>query len=374
MGILEALEVLYSPVKAFKKIVEKPDLKGVALVLVLVISSMIVVEYVAASKFLIETRAPDDESWTESETFWASDNDLLLDNADFKAGNYSVRSSVSNGTSVSMKITDVGPFDCLEDTGYRNLFFWVKWIHGDGSFPSDEATLLLFSGSPSNYFERDLSGLMPSSSGEWSNVTVPLGPESQGWSAINSNWENITGLEFRSAWLTSSNLTMKIDDLYLQKYVSPLESGAFGGAILPVLMSAAVSFSMNWILWAGILLMIAKVFREDMGPWTSFFVIIGYVFVASAVYTLVSALSLSTLPVLNLRLDTADFNLLIHEAWSPFLAYQLWLYIPLVGEVWIAMLCAVTIRVLRGVTWGKATSLAVVTFMIRFALRFFFGV
>jgi len=374
MGVLEALEVLYSPVKALKKIVEKPDVKGVVLVLVLVIFSMVVVEYVAASKFFLETRTPEDENWTESETFWASNSDLLLDDADYKVGNYSVKSSVANGTSVWMKITDVGPFDCMEDAGYKELFFWIKWIHGDGSFPSAGATLRLFSGSESNYFELDLSGLIPTSSGEWNNATVPLGPESQGWSTINSDWENIMGLEFRLAWLTSTNLTMKIDGLYLRKYVSPLESGAFGGAIIPVLMSAAVSFSMNWILWAGILLMIAKVFREDVGPWTGFFVIIGHVFVASAVYTLVSALSLSTLPVLNLPLDTADFNLLIHEAWSPFLAYQLWLYIPLVGEVWIAMLCAVTIRVLRGVPWGKATSLAVVAFVIRFVLRFFFGV
>ncbi|MCW4001635.1 MAG: hypothetical protein NWE97_00385, partial [Candidatus Bathyarchaeota archaeon] len=69
MGVLEALEVLYSPVKAFKKIVEKPDLKGVVLVLVLVIFSMVVVEYVAASKFFLETRTPEDEDWTESEAF-----------------------------------------------------------------------------------------------------------------------------------------------------------------------------------------------------------------------------------------------------------------------------------------------------------------
>ena len=66
MGVQEAFEVLYSPVKAFKKIIEKPDFKGVLLVLVLVISSMVVVEYVAASKFLLETRMPDGDDWTAS--------------------------------------------------------------------------------------------------------------------------------------------------------------------------------------------------------------------------------------------------------------------------------------------------------------------
>ncbi|MBE0512944.1 hypothetical protein IBX38_07830 [Candidatus Bathyarchaeota archaeon] len=372
MGVREVFEVLYSPVKAFKKIIEKPDFKGVLLILVLVIFSMVAVEYVAASKFLLETRTPDDENWTESTTFWASNDNLSLDDVDYKAGNYSVKSFVSNGTSIWMKITDIGSFDCLEDTGYKELFFWIKWIHENG-VPSSNATLRLFSGSESSYFELDLTGLISTSSGEWNNATVPLGPESQGWDSTDSDWKNITGLDFRLAWLTSTNLTMKIDGLCFRKYVSPLETGAFSGAMIPILMSAAVSFSMNWILWAGILLMIAKVFREEVGPWTVFFVIIGYVFIATVVYTIASAVLLSTLPALNLPLADGTY-VSFHEMLYPYLAYQVWLYLPLVGEVWIAVLCATAIRLLRGITWGKAASISVVAFIIRFILRFFFGV
>lgn len=139
-------------------------------------------------------------------------------------------------------------------------------------------------------------------------------------------------------------------------------------------MQAAVTFSMNWILWAGILLMIAKVFREELGPWTVFFVIIGHVFMATVVYTIASAVSLSTLPTLNLPLEADDLNVFIHEMWYPYLAYQVWLYLPVVGEVWIAALCATAIRLLRGITWGRAVSISVVAFVIRFVLRFFFGV
>jgi len=371
LGVREVFEVLYSPVKAFKKIVEKPDFKGVLLILVLVIFSIVVVQYVAASKFFLETRAPDDENWTESMTFWASNGNLSLDDVDFKVGNYSVKSFASNGTSIWMNITDVGPFDCLEDTGYKELFFWINWTHSNGIFPSSGATLRLFSGSESSYFELDLTSLI-ASSGEWNNATVPLGPESQGWDSTDSDWKNITGLEFRLAWLASTNLTMKIDGLYFRKYVSPLETGAVSGAIIPILMSAAVTFSMNWILWAGILLMIAKVFREEVGRWTVFFVIIGHVFIATVVYTIATAVSLSTLPVLNLPLAD-DINVLIHEMWYPYLAYQVWLYLPLVGEVWIAVLCATAIRLLRGITWGRATSISIVAFILRFILRFFFG-
>jgi hypothetical protein len=381
LGVREVFEVLYSPVKAFKKIIEKPDFKGVLLILVLFIVSTVVVQYVATSKFFVETRTPDDDSWTElltNQHSWTSNDSLSRDETDYKTGNtdgnHSIRSSVFNDTSIWMKITDMEPFDCSKDTGYKELFFWIKWINENGSFPSSGAILRLFSGSENSYFERDLTDLISTSSGEWKNATIALGPESQGWVSTDSGWQNVTGLEFRLVWPTPANLTMKIDDLYFRKYVSPLETGAFSGAIVPILMSAAVTFSMNWILWAAILLMITKVFREELGPWTVFFVIIGYAFIATVVYTIASAVALSTLPTLNILLEADDINALIHEMWYPYLAYQVWLYLPLVGEIWVAALCATAIRLLRGITWGKAASISVVTFVIRFVLRFFFGI
>ncbi|MFB0514515.1 MAG: hypothetical protein ACETVQ_02955, partial [Candidatus Bathyarchaeia archaeon] len=362
MGVSEVLEVLYSPVKAFKKIVEKPDFKGVLLISVLVIFSMVVVQYVATSKFFLETRTPDDDDWTESMTLWTS-NGVTSNDTNRIVGNFSVKSFVSNGTSILMKIMDIGPFDCSGDKGYEELFFWIKWIHENGIFPSSNATLRLFSGSESSYFELDLTDLISTSSGEWNNATVPLGPESQGWDSTDSDWQSVTGLEFRLVWPAPANLTMKIDGLYFRKYVSPLERGAFSGAIIPILIQAAVLFSMNWILWAGILLMIAKVFREELGSWTVFFVIIGHVFIATAVYTIASAVLLSTLPTLNLPLEADNINVLINEMWYPHLAYQVSLYLPWVGEVWIAVLCAIAIRLLRGITWGKAASISVVAFI-----------
>ncbi len=380
MGVREVFEVLYSPVNAFKKIIEKPDFKGVLLVLVLFVSSFLVVQYVAYSKYFLETRTPDDDDWTESllnQHTWASNGSPSLDDADYKMGNadgnHSVKSLVSSDTSIWMKITDMEPLDCSEDTGYEEMFFWIKWTHENEVFPSSGATLRLFSSSESSYFESNLTGLLASSD-KWRNATLKIGPE-QDWISNNSpDWQSVTGLEFRLVWENPANLTMKIDGLYLRKYVSSIETGFFGGAIITFSMQAAVTFSMNWILWAGILLMMAKVFREELGPWTTFFVIIGHVFIATVVYTIASSASLSTLPTLNLPLEAGDANVLIFETWSPYLAYQVASYLLLVGEVWIAALCATAIRVLRGITWGRAASISVVAFVIRFVLRFFFGV
>jgi len=180
---------------------------------------------------------------------------------------------------------------------------------------------------------------------------------------------------------------MKIDDLHFQKYVSFLETGTFSGSIISILMSAAVAFSMNWILWAGILLMIAKIFREEGGPWTVFFVIIGHVFIVSVVYTIASAVLFSMLPALNLPLKAPpateeEINVataLVEERWYHNWAYWGYLllsglYLPFVREIWIMGLCVIVIRLLRGITWGKAASISAVAFIIRLILILFFGV
>jgi len=397
LGVREVFEVLYSPVKAFKKIIEKPDFKGVLLILVLFISFSVVEQYVVASKFLLLTVTPDEDDWTESTALWTSNDSPSLDETDYKAGNtvgnHSVKSSVFNDTSIWTKITGIESLDCSEDTGYKELFFWIKWIH-ENEVPSN-ATLRLFSSSESSYFELDLISFLASSD-EWSNATLKIGPD-QGWNSANSpDWQNVMGLEFILVWQAQANLTIKIDDLRFQKYASSIETGAFGGSIIGILMSAAVSFSMNWILWAGILLLVAKVFREELGPWTMFFVIIGYAFIATVVYTIASAAIISMLSPLNLPTKTWPptteaeanaVNAVFEENWYPILPYRLYamlhpvfvisnipFYFPFLREVWTLVLCATAIRLLRGTTWGKATSISAVALILRAILGFFFGI
>jgi len=386
----EVFEVLYSPVKAFKKIIEKPDFKGVLLILVLVMFSTVVSQYVVASKFFVRAESPDDDDWTESVSLWNSSDSLLLDDADYKVGNYSVKSSISNGTSIWMKITGLEPFDCSGDSGYKELFFWIKWIHQNGTFPTN-ATLRLFSESENKYFELDLTPFISNSSDEWSNSTVnnatlEVGPENLDWNPVNSpDWKSITGLEFRLAWLAPANLTMKIDDLHFQKYVSFLETGAFGGVIMSTLMSVVVTFSMNWILWAGILLLTIKVFNEKGGPWKTFFIIIGHVFIVTVVYELASAALFSTLPTLNLPVkmlpvateeEANAVNALIEKRWYPNWAYWGYglltgFYLPFLSDIWIVALYVIAIYLLCKITWRRATGISLTAFLLRTALRLF---
>jgi len=375
--VREVFEVLYSPVNAFRKIIEKPDFKGVLLVLVLVISSMIISQYVVASKLLLENRTPENDDWTESLTNqhnWVSNGSPSIDDTDYQMGNtdgnHSITSSVLTETSIWMKITDIGSINCSE-TGYNKLFFWIKWTHEEGLSPSS-GTLKLFSSREDSYFESDITSLLKSN-GEWTNTTLNVGPD-QGWTSNNSpDWQSITGIEFRLDWSSSANLTMKIDGLFFRKFSSPLITGEFSILLPSLLIQVVLNFAMNWILWAGILILVAKLFNEDLGRWNIVFVIIGYSFIATVVYTLVSVVPLSTLPMLNVPLDTDAFNALFDVSWRPLLAYQLWLYIPVIGEVWIAALGAVVVRLMKETTWRKAATIVAVAFAIRFILRLFLG-
>lgn len=373
MVVRELFEILYSPVNAFKKIIEKRDFKGVILVLALVVSSMTISQYIIASKLLLENRAPENNDWTEALTNqhnWVSNGELSKDDTDYQMGNtdgnHSITSIVLTETSIWMKVIDIGSINCPEETGYIALFFWIKWSHEAELAPSS-GTLRLFAGSEDSYFESDITGLL-ASSGEWANITLNVGSD-QGWTLINSpDWQDITGIEFRLDWSSSASLTMKIDGLFFRKYSSPLVTGRFSAALPSILFEVVLNVAMNWILWAGILMIAAKLFDVDLGRWNIFFVIIGYSFIATVVYTLVSVTPLSTLPMLNVPLDANAFDSLLNDSWRPLMAYQLWLYIPVIGEAWIAALGAVAIRVMKEISWSKAASIAAVAFGINYIL------
>ena len=371
----EILEVLFSPVKAFRKIIEKPDFKGVLLVLLLVVASTVALQFVYNTKQLYENRAPTNDNWTEGligQYTWTSIESVSLDATDYQQGNTSISSSVMDATSIWLRITDIVPINCSGATGFTELFFWMNWTNEDG-LSASSGTLKLFSGSEDSYFKTDLTNLL-ASNGEWGNTTLNVGPN-QGWASNNSpDWQNITGIEFTLVWSASANLTMNIDGLFFRNFLSPIESAGVGEAILYISLSVIFSVGMNWILWAGILVIVSKLFGEELGQWNVFFVIIGNAFIATAVYTLVSTLLFTSLPPLTMPLDpdlqVASFS----STWLPNLAYQVGTIILWVGEVWIAALGAVVIRLLKNTTWGKAATISMAAFAIRFILRFFFGV
>lgn len=365
----EILEVLYSPVKAFKKIIEKPDFKGVLLVLLLVIASALAVQYVAGSKQILETRTPEDEIWTEElmgQHAWTSNGVPSLDAAIYQIGNNSITSSVVGTTNFWLKLADFDPINCSE-TGYIEVFFWINWNNEAGASPTS-GTLTLFSGSEDSYFETDLESLLPSNT-EWGNITLDVGPN-QGWSSSNSpDWQNITAVEFELVWSDSANLAMNIDGLFFRSFASSIERGT----IYIEFLSVALQVGITWVIWAGLLIIVAKLFNEDLGKWNTFFIIIGYVFMVTFVTNIVTAVLASTLPELTYLLDpTATYYYARNsDLWVSNVAFQLLTPVLWIGYIWTTALSAIVIRQMKDLPWGKALTIAVIAFVARILLSAF---
>jgi len=386
----EVFRVLYSPLKAFKEIVSKPDIKGPLLILVLTLVTTAVAQYASASKLSIET-APlaTDNWWKEWITNWNSNGNVTIINntGQIFLGNYSIQ-SISNGTLIWMNKTDIGPFNYSEEAGYKALSFRIKWIHQNGKFPSN-ATLRLFSPDQNHYFKLNLTDLISNSTGKWANITVNIGPEASKWLPENlPTWENINGIEFEMRWALSDsgNLTMIITDLFFGKYISFLATNIYGSTILPSVIDGIFVFFVNWAIFAGVLMVCTVMLREKVGPWKTFFVVIGYVFSITIVYILVRALLISALPDLRLQYEAWkawDPNATeverimaidivtqqIQKYWTPSWIYLLGSYLIFAMDAWTVALSVIAVHTLRETSWKKAVAIALLGYVVYFFLR-----
>ena len=382
MPIREVFEVLYSPREAFKRIVKKPDIKGPMLILLITALVTAGAQYISASKMLFENPTPETDSWTESTFLWTS-NGVLQKDPDCIVGNYSISSSVSNGTRIWMKLNKIGSFDLSGKPEYRGLTFRIMWAHQEDKPPSSNATLKLVSYEENRYFEYDLRSNITSLKNKWANLTVFSGSE-QGWTPVNSpDWKSITGLEFQLAWSSSNaaNLTMKIDDLFMGKYVSPLESDILNIMLINALTGSATDFIVRWILYAGLLLLLIKIFGGETGLWRVLFNAVGYAFAVTMIYIAVDALLISTLPPLSFPLRAWSpvageeeigftlWNQIIQSNWRNTLAYNLRYYLPYVIHTWTVALGSIAIHFTHELTWKKAVPISAMAYLMLIFLK-----
>ncbi|UCE16609.1 MAG: hypothetical protein JSV12_03095 [Candidatus Bathyarchaeota archaeon] len=381
------LEVIYSPIKAFKEIVKKPTIKGPLLIFLVVLLASGVAQYIIASKWVFEIGTPEEDEWTESTSLWTPTG-ISIDEVDKFRGNYSVASSVPNDTSVRMRISGIGPFNSSADQGQKTLSFRIKWVHQNKTFPSSNATVRLFSGGESRYFALDLVNLI-NASDTWANLTVNLGSSEQSWDPVNSpEWKNITGLEFELGWLASdaANLTMKIDDLYFGRNVIFLGTPRFTERFVESLATSAFSFFLGWSLYSVLLFFAIKLTGSEAGPWGVLFIVIGYTFSINMVQILVEAILASTFPPLVFPLKALNpipgeerlANRLLDDIyqtnWGSTLAYNLILPLAFGFYAWAIALSAIAIRFLREFAWKKAAGVSITAYLIYIFIRGFLAI
>lgn len=163
-----------------------------------------------------------------------------------------------------------------------------------------------------------------------------------------------------------------------QEFVSLLATDLVTSFIGGSLINSTIDFFLVWILYTGIILVAAVAFHEKIGSRRTLFIVLGYTFIVTAVGILLNTLLISTFPTMNFPISswppaTEDDAILVgglmEEFWYPTLAFQLVFYVSFFMDLWVAALCAVSIRFLGELTWGKAIMFSVIAYVVTFVLR-----
>lgn len=349
------LKVLYSPMKAFEEIGKKPSIKGPILILLITLPLFVSIQYSSSSKFFLEAPTPENDLWTEephnSHSFlWSSEDEILFDNNDCVWGNYSVSTSSFNSSQIWMHLTEIGSIDCSEGEHSR-LSFAIK-VANEGELMA--AVLRLFSGnSDDGGFELDILPLLGTIVGVWVNVTLDLATDSWTKTETTSSWTNITGIGFQLIWLDWGNLTVKVDKLFFGKFVSSSASYGVDLQLLSIVFSV-IDFLLEWLILSGVVLLILRSFSNWTGVFKDLFHYIGYVYSASIVYWGAIALISLFLPPLYIPayIILQEHTSIYQAGWGASISYLTVCMLLYYG--WATILCAVSLKKLVEMSWGKA--------------------
>ena len=366
------IKVLYSPVKTFEEIVKKPNIKGPILILLITLPIIVGGQFVFGAKFFSVTPEPEKDLWTEQSAgtpsfIWTSNDNVVFDGEDYIVGNNSVSASMTNSSSIWMRLTNIGRFDCSEGE-YDQLFFRIIWVNEANVTPA--ATVRLFSMyNESRRFELDLGKTIANRTGTWANVSVNL--DTDEWIMTPENlpdWENITGVGFELTWDNPSNITMKIDDLLFGKYIPLSSFDTFNLQLLYSLMRSSVDFLLQWVILSGIVLLALKSFSNWNGTWRTLLSIVGYVYSVSIVYFGLLTILFLLLPPLFFpyNITYSEYVDIYQTNWGiPISALSLLSY------VWTIVLCTIALRKIHELSLNKAFLIGFGAFIMSLLLSSF---
>ncbi len=338
MILTDILQVIYAPQRAFKKIIENPKYLGALIILILFVGLQIGYEYSQISKTEIEqTSSPISNlaTYTNS-TFWTTPSNVTLRN-DFSDyfnytiyqagygyypalfGNSSLQMSATNANTLTSKlditsalnsVNDTMPgvltsltVDCSAQTGFQDLALTLKQT--SPSTAPQTATLIMYSASDSNFYILDLTSTLSNltANGDWSNYTIPVGPEAAGWASNgNPSWGNITALTFSCSYPTGSNVSMQIGALFFRGQYQTLIQLNSTGFLLNFLQQFALQFLFTWFLLTGLIYLFFKGLKADI-TWKPLFIAIAMALFVLLIRALINLIATVTLPTIYYTFD-----------------------------------------------------------------------
>ena len=317
-------EVVYAPVKAFKKIIENPKYLGAILVLILFIGLSIGYEYVQFSKIYTENTVPavgQLQTYLNA-TLWSGGSNVSLRNNFVDLFNYSVyvaaidssysifgnsslEMDATNANSVTASLSNVFNVDCSAPSGFQNLSITIKPVAP--TVAPQNASLTLYSLKDTNFYTYDLTSSLSSTAaiGVWNNLTIPVGPYADGWTRNGSpSWGNVTALQLSLTYPASSNITVRVGALFFRgQYQTPVQTD-ITGLLLQFLQAFGFQFILAWLLLTGLTYLFFKGLKASI-TWKPLFVALGFSLFVMVIRAAVNLIAAATLPVLYYPYDVA---------------------------------------------------------------------
>jgi hypothetical protein len=370
MSIRQVAKVIYAPHKAFKEIIQNPRYLGPLLIMVLFVIANIGFGYVWLSKRYIDQTVPDlseKDKWTENCAFWNSSASITNNTVDYINGTYYGNTSiefqaVSNSIWMQLDISST-PVNCSGVGGYQNLTFRIKMVSVEK--PSN-VSLYLFSTSPEDSFYYNLTEQLKELN-VWNNITVSIGPKSQGWknNTVNANWGNITGLGLNFTWPRELNIVLLVDGLFFHGFYKPsIEINSLYLVTYPI--NAFMQFIIQWVLLGGMLFLVPKVFKLST-VWKTLLIVAGFALVILFVQTIVFTVASLVWPDFFISLEflgevPGEWEKAYMQTFSPF--YTLLWYIDKVMWVWIIVLCTIALKNALEISWPKSCLIAISSYLL----------
>jgi len=451
-------KVIFSPLKVFKEIAENPDVKGFAFIVGLIIISLIGLQCVYASKIFVsvsdrqqisptlhtspdayvyvttfgdytfKSNEPYIMSYTfidktpliEYSVFWVNTTETLtpanplvtIANDAFYQTTVDLNQSarkVGNLTLTAKFYADVRPkFSVLlTQTEEWNLGnFTISWfIRSPYTYLANRTTTIdLASKATLSLLQTNASRAELGNTGSLNNWRLSILSDWSDYGNATIYGGNNTLFTYSGTWL---DVVFNVNDTKIEPttvgltYSAFLSTNFFGDYLLSNVIVGTLAFFFGWLIYAGALLIIVKVFSEEVSKekskkgseeiseeegkkrssWRPFFIFVGYVFSVFIARAAVNAVLISTLPEINFQAaiwpPTQAEVILANEnriaTWEPTLVFQAGIYFNLLVEIWFAILGAIAVHASREITWGKAAMMAVLAYLIYFLLRLFIG-
>jgi hypothetical protein len=381
------LKVIYAPHKAIKEIAANPTYLGPLLIIILFIAANVGFVYISSSKTYFEQTLPNGlnhDEWTENKTFWTSianvneSTDAITVNYPANVRQYYGTKSINfsiNSNEVWMELNNIGPINC---SSYSKLDFRVKQLSPQNN--PVNATIYLFSTTPSNYSYHDLTQNFSNSTlNEWNNLTdIQL---VSGWnnSGAGADWSNITGLKLDLTWLAVSNISLLVDGLFFHgPYESSLQTVG-NSYVFSVAFSYVLQFVITWVILGGILYLLSKTLGAKL-VWKPLLIVIGCILITMIVQAVVNTAAWGTLSNINVPFSLTGAVPGEGQAAYNAISSQTY-FVTLTGTVtqiamyiWTIALAGLAVHVLGGLGWSRSLLAATIAYFVTlFIGSFLFG-